>query len=251
MFQIGWQKRLLIRAALPIGPLAILLAIYWKYPYVAPERLLFLAAVSVMCVFLPDLPKLAIGAAPMFHAIPQKRLLMRAALAMAALATLLAIHWKYPYVERESLLFLAAVSVMSVFLPDLGNMAMGAFVIVAATIAAALLSGAVASAGVRLEISRFDILGMSITAGLIGLSAGLLRIYTDYRAWHLLGALGIVGVFLVLLFHGKSSQVQGAGWLFGVLAAVSWLLGIAAGGVTRFHRCPKQPNRKGLDGESL
>lgn len=156
-------------------------------------------------------------------------MLIRALLAAIALAALWGVHMKWPWIEASVLIFLAVVSVGSIFVPYLGKMAIGTLVILLAMAIAFLVSAALSSLGFHPVVSRFEVVTTLLIVVLVGMSSALLYTYADYRVWQLLGSLGIFVVPLLLHFYPQEARVQGAGLVLGLLAAVPWIVGLAVG----------------------
>lgn len=160
-------------------------------------------------------------------------MLIRVLLATIALVAVWGVHVKWPWLEVSALVFLAVVSVGSIFVPHLGKMAIGTLVILLAMGLAFLVTAALSNVGFHPVVSRFEIVSTVLIVGLVGVSSALLYIYADYRAWQLLGSLGIFVVPLLLHFYGQEARVQGVGLVLGILTAVPWLVGLAVGAAIR------------------
>lgn len=156
-------------------------------------------------------------------------MLIRALLATVALAAFWVVHAKWPWIEFSLLIFLAAVSVGSIFVPYMGKTAIGTFVIFLAMAMAFLVSAAFSGIGFHPVVSGFEVVTTLLIVALVGVSSTLLYIFADYPAWQLLGSLGIFAVTLLLHFYSQEARVQGAGLVLGILTAVPWLVGIAVG----------------------
>jgi hypothetical protein len=165
-------------------------------------------------------------------------MLLRASFATVALATLWAVHADGFPIEVSVLIFLAAVSVGSVFIPHVGNAAVGAIVIFLATAIAFLVAQALSSIGIHPVVSRFEVLSILLIVAFVGVSSALLCTYTNYRVWQMLGSLGIFLVSLLLQFWGQEGRLQGLGLLMGILTAVPWLVGLGIGAGIRSGGTP-------------
>jgi hypothetical protein len=160
-------------------------------------------------------------------------MLVRSLFAAFGLAAMWVVHVNYPWIEVSALLFLSAVSVGSIFVPDLGRVAIGTFAIFVAMAIAFLASAALSGIGLRPIVSRFEIVTVVLILAFVGVSSALLCRYAHYPFWQLLGSFGIFLVSLCLHFHAQEGRVQGLGFVLGILTAISWFAGCAVGAAIR------------------
>ncbi len=163
-------------------------------------------------------------------------MLIRVLLAAIALAALWGIHVKWHWIEVSVLVFSAIMIVGSIFVLYLRKVAIGTLAIVLAMVFAFSMSAVISRLGFNPVISQFAVVPTLLVFALVGASSASLYTYANYRVWHLLGSLVVFVVLLLLHFYAQSPRVQGIGLIFGFLASLPWLVGLAIAAAIRRWR---------------